>query len=314
MSTDERFQMKDHNNIICGFDGSEESKAAAREAMRLAVASEARLLVLEVVHDELVAEIENETGVSGDDVVAARGIRLKHEIESLCSDNSVPAEVTSRVVKGHPFAEIMHACEAEDADLLVLGATGTTGLKHSALGAVARSAVRHAPCETMLVRGGETDGFRRVVCGIDFSPTSAKALARAAAIAKADGSSFALVAVYTPDWLEYLHEYGGGVQVPEDVAERYGEELAARLSTFVAEHIDDIDGVDMDVVTLQAVNPSVGICDYAKQVEADLVVIGSVGRARDDVRPLGSTAEYVLHGAACSVLAVRPEESGSGEE
>lgn len=306
--------MNDHDNILCGFDGSDESKAAAREAMRIAAASGGRLLILEVVHDELIAEIESETGVPGDDVVAARGLRLRHEIEGLCHGEPIPGWVEVKVVKGHPFAALMSACQQQEIDLLVLGATGTTGLRHSSLGAVARSAVRHAPCETMLVRGGETDGFRTVVCGIDFSSTSVRALARAAAIARADGARFALVAIYTPDWLEYLHEYGGGVEVPEDVAERYGEELATRLSAFVAEHIGDIDGVDMDVVALQAVNPPVGICDYARKIEADLVVIGTVGRARDDVRPLGSTAEYVIHSAGCSVLAVRPGEDEDVKE
>ena len=306
--------MTEQKNMIVGYDGSAESKSALLEAARLAAASDAHLLVLEVIHEELVTAIERETGVAGEDVVAARGLRLEHEIEGLFSAKCAAPKMTSRIVRGHPFSDLMRACEETGADLLVLGATGTTGLKHSSLGAVARSAVRHAPCETLLVRGAVTDGFKQVVCGIDFSSTSARALKRAGAIAKADGSKFALVAVYTPDWLDYIHEYGGGVEVPsKEVADRYALKLADKLSEFVAAHSDDFDGLDGEIVTLQAVNAPVGICDLARQVEADLVVIGSVGRARDDVRPLGSTAEYVIHSAGCSVLAVRPEEASERE-
>lgn len=48
----------------------------------------------------------------------------------------------------------------------------------------------------------------------------------------------------------------------------------------------------------------------AQEIEADLIVVGSHGRHGIQLL-LGSTANAVLHGAKCDVMAVRMEESSS---
>ncbi|HAK61350.1 MAG TPA: universal stress protein UspA, partial [Nitrospiraceae bacterium] len=46
------------------------------------------------------------------------------------------------------------------------------------------------------------------------------------------------------------------------------------------------------------------IVRFAKEHEADLIAVGAHGRFSIDVL-LGPTANHVLHGASCDVLAVR---------
>jgi nucleotide-binding universal stress UspA family protein len=58
----------------------------------------------------------------------------------------------SRVVSGVPLAEILRAVEDERADLLVLGARGTSGLERVLLGSVSDGALKHAPVSVLIVK------------------------------------------------------------------------------------------------------------------------------------------------------------------
>jgi nucleotide-binding universal stress UspA family protein len=60
--------------------------------------------------------------------------------------------VETRVVLGDPVWEICQAAEQEQADLIVMGSHGRTGLSHVLLGSVAERVVRHAPCPVLVAR------------------------------------------------------------------------------------------------------------------------------------------------------------------
>src|SRR5829696_2448851 len=53
---------------------------------------------------------------------------------------------------GDPRSAIVDEAEAWDADLIVVGSHGYTGLKRWLLGSVAQSVVSHAPCSVEVVR------------------------------------------------------------------------------------------------------------------------------------------------------------------
>src|SRR5262249_22447856 len=57
-----------------------------------------------------------------------------------------------RVVPGEPATEILEHAAEIDADFIVLGTTGQTGLKLSRLGTVAEAVVRRAQCTVLVVR------------------------------------------------------------------------------------------------------------------------------------------------------------------
>lgn len=58
-------------------------------------------------------------------------------IKSLPEGTSDVLEVETIVVKGIPFQEINNAATAVDADLIVIGTHGRTGLSHAVMGSVA---------------------------------------------------------------------------------------------------------------------------------------------------------------------------------
>ena len=53
---------------------------------------------------------------------------------------------------GSPFLEILHTAQDQNADLIVLGTHGRTGLAHVLMGSVAERVVQKAPCPVLTVR------------------------------------------------------------------------------------------------------------------------------------------------------------------
>ncbi len=71
---------------------------------------------------------------------------------------------------------------------------------------------------------------------------------------------------------------------------------AKRVETSVITHMEDTDN-----------NSSQAICDFAKNLDADLIVIGRHGhKGMLEHMILGSTAERVVRDAPCSVLVTMP--------
>jgi nucleotide-binding universal stress UspA family protein len=66
------------------------------------------------------------------------------------SDAGVPARAQLRV--GDIAEEIVTAAVESEADLIVLGSHGRTGLERVLLGSVARNVLYHAPCSVLIVR------------------------------------------------------------------------------------------------------------------------------------------------------------------
>jgi nucleotide-binding universal stress UspA family protein len=58
---------------------------------------------------------------------------------------------------GDAATEILAAAKASNADLIVLGTRGRTGLKRLVLGSVARNVLQHATCSVLVVREAPTD-------------------------------------------------------------------------------------------------------------------------------------------------------------
>lgn len=64
-------------------------------------------------------------------------------------------EVEVEVVEGYPATAIEEAVTRKNADLVVIGTHGHTGLKHLLLGSVAERVVQKAPCPVLTVKAPE---------------------------------------------------------------------------------------------------------------------------------------------------------------
>lgn len=66
--------------------------------------------------------------------------------------NDKKISVAASIDEGKPFVEIIKAAKNYNADLIVMGTHGRTGLRQTLIGSVAEKVVRKAPCPVMTVK------------------------------------------------------------------------------------------------------------------------------------------------------------------
>lgn len=145
------------------------------------------------------------------------------------------------------------------------------------------------------------NNYQHIVVGIDLSPESAQIIERARLVATNHQASLHLVHVIEP----LTFAYGG--DIPMDLTE-VQEQLQTQARNQLHKLATQYQIAD-DRCRLLVGEPAAELHQLAQELNADLIVVGSHGR-HGLALLLGSTANGVLHGAQCDVLAVRVEESG----
>jgi len=138
--------------IVCPTDFSESAERAAQEAVQLAKALGAELVLAHVATDAMLWR----EGVYTPDLRAVVEGQRKWAADALAARAlAVGAEgVTARAVvkDGVAWKEIVRLAAEEHADMIVMGTQGRTGLERLLLGSVAERVLRHAPCPVLTVR------------------------------------------------------------------------------------------------------------------------------------------------------------------
>lgn len=138
--------------------------------------------------------------------------------------------------------------------------------------------------------------YQKMIVAIDLTEEAPQVLDKATEISKAHGSEVVLVHIVEP----VGYAYGG--DIPMDLTELQDQlDKAARdqLSGYGEKY-----GIKPDNQIVQVGRPESEIHRLSEELKADLIVVGSHGRKGFQLL-LGSTANGVLHGAVCDVLAVR---------
>ncbi|MCP4171739.1 MAG: universal stress protein [Fuerstiella sp.] len=138
----------------------------------------------------------------------------------------------------------------------------------------------------------------KIVVPIDFSGESRHAIARAVNIA-GDASRLHLVHVLLP-----LDTVSPGVLLGDVSDDSRRKTVTEKLNTLAAEH-----GAAEAAVSVLLGTPGMEIADYAKDQDADLIVIPSHGYHGIKRMFLGSVAERVIRHAECSVLVLRRSDA-----
>ena len=141
--------------------------------------------------------------------------------------------------------------------------------------------------------------YRRIMLAVDLTEESNFVAKRAMAIAKAFNAELHVVHVIEPLSLAY------GGDIPMDLSS-VQEQIHEQAKSHLAEFANNL-GVASDHQYLIFGRPESEIQRVAEAKNADVIVVGSHGR-HGLALLLGSTANGVLHGAKCDVIAVRVGE------
>ena len=144
--------------ILLATDGSEEASLAARTAVDLAHKTDSELHVVNVGLQDYgypiyaVPELEDVRRIQEEVTQEARKL-LDAEVEQVrAAGGSV---VKAHLGMGRPDVEIVKLAEEIGAGLIVMGSRGRGRIRHTLMGSVSDSVIRHAHCPVLVVRREE---------------------------------------------------------------------------------------------------------------------------------------------------------------
>ena len=142
----------DIRTILCPVDHSSVSRRGLRNAIALAKVLSAKLIWLSVIPDvswlTAAAEIGEIT-----DVKAEYEAQWCEELDRFTASVDFDGVVHTLVLeRGVPHEQIIAVAQKHSADLIVMGATGRSGLLSVLLGSTTRRVLRNLPCSLLTVR------------------------------------------------------------------------------------------------------------------------------------------------------------------
>jgi nucleotide-binding universal stress UspA family protein len=137
--------------IVAGTDGSERAMVAVSEALGLAKASGAQLHVVSAVHPAVeVGYVESKAGQLQIDKARQGLDALAANVLAEAERQAVPVEMHTPGSSDAADA-LISVAEEVDADLVVVGNRGMSGVKRFALGSVPNKVAHHCPCSVLIV-------------------------------------------------------------------------------------------------------------------------------------------------------------------
>lgn len=299
-------------HILCPVDFSEVSRHAFDRALAMARSYNSEIRVLHVLptpsHVPAVPYGPEGPGPFGFEVPdrpralseLSRFLHIEH-----------PGDVTIRqevIEAGSVHKEILVQASRTSADLIVMGTHGRSGVDHLFLGSVAEKTLRTSPIPVLTVPPKAPDAsaaglpFRSILCAVDFSQDSARALAYSASLAQQTGGRLTIMHVVELMPVPYDPMVGSfdieGFRKATVMAAR--QELQEYAATVTA-------GTGITETVLGQGKPYTEILREAGGRSADLIVAGVHGRSALDRLVFGSTTEHLVRRATCPVLTVRSD-------
>jgi universal stress protein E len=160
--------------------------------------------------------------------------------------------------------------------------------------------------KVLLVHAQQTRPFRRVLACVDFSETSRVAVTQAMHVAAQERAELFFLHVFRGEWKLWDSQLQSSALA--DFEKSHQAILAHNLRRFTGGPT----GGNATYAVTEANTHGAGIAEFAHQIKADLVVLGSKGRTNLKYVLLGSTVERLLKEIPCSALVVRSATAPGG--
>ena len=212
-----------------------------------------------------------------------------------------------RLLEGHAATLIQRHADEHDHDLVVLGTHGRHGIR-LLLGSTANAVLHGTHCNVLAIRvPGEgievkpaDQKYQGVLAAVDLSAETEQVLDVAEMVSAQENATLKIGHVIKP----FQHAYAGiNPTTLSDVGLQFEHEAdqqaRARLAGLAKER-----GLSEGDTLVRHGAPALEIHDMAADLGSDMLVVGTHGKHGVELL-LGSTANAVIHGATCDVLAVR---------
>jgi nucleotide-binding universal stress UspA family protein len=300
------------DRILCPIDFSDFSLDGLRHGLRLAEWYSAQLTLF---HAYQLSQPIPVAGLPGSvpTFVDAEPGSMAEEVRRFCAPLVGPSDQSVEVIvsPGDAATEIRREAERLPYDLLILGTHGRSGFQRLFLGSVTEKVLRSTRVPVLTVPPPVQEAgsplYKTILCPLEFSDASLRALEYALSLAKEADARLLLLHVIEG----VLGDIASDTKAHLSVSEYYRhlqQEAAARLHALVPDDAGAWSRPDVRVVQGRAHHE---ILKVAADEGVDSIVMGVHGKGGImDRLMFGSTTHRVIREAGCPVLTLHSDSGG----
>ena len=278
------------NHILVPVDFSEQSLIALAQSYNLARLTKAEITLIYVIDDDessplsffLKSKKQNKKALE-------KNINDKlHEVAKDAFQKS-SVKINTVISYGKIYEEINAAAKKIKCSFIIMGTNGSKqGIKRF-IGSNALRVIREAPCPVITIKGKKHRfGCQLILLPLDLTKETRQKVNKAIELANYFGSAIKVVSVVTTD--------------DEFIVNKLKRQLSQ-----VKNYIDERE-VICTAELIKGDDVPEELIKYAKQVNADLIMIMTQEEMNWTKRFIGSAAQEMINGTDIPVLTIRPTE------
>ncbi|ABZ76765.1 UspA domain protein [Shewanella halifaxensis HAW-EB4] len=301
--------MMDYKKLLVVVDPTTDKQTALARAVELASKNQAEITVFLSIFDfsyemtSILSGQERESMREG--VVNQRKAWLEDVVAPYRKDGlTINLDV---IWHNRPFESIIkHAIDGEY-DLIVKGTHEHDKLKSVIFTPTDWHLMRKAPIPVLLVKAQDWPVAGKIVCAVNVSAEdnaneslNGKIISHAKKLAEQFDAQVHLVNAYpgTPVNL--------AIELPDFDAHTYSETIRLQHEERIS-YLANAYGISPDFCHVMEGLPEDVIPDLATSLDAELVILGTIGRTGISAALIGNTAEHVIDSINCDLLAIKPD-------
>lgn len=290
-----------YDTILITTDGSSGAEAATACGLEIAETYDAAVHVLSVIDTSW--EPEQLSDAERKQARGAAKERAQAAIQAIRNQTeAIGLDATPSVVEGVPHQRILSYADEQDADLVVMGTHGRTGADFDRLGSTTERVITLGDVPVLSVRstGDDEDvssglgAYNRVVIPTDGSDFAERAAEHGLGIAERYGADVHVVYVVDRTIYDLQDDERSIVGPLEEAGENAVESIAAEARDRNLPVVTDVFRGE----------PSEELRNYARNVDGDLLVLGTRGQSARTDQLLGSTTARIVQRSEIPVLVV----------
>ncbi len=232
----------------------------------------------------------------------------KQWIDDLISKNNSNLDISSEVVwHNRPFEAIISQVIDNQYDLVIKGTHQHDKFKSVVFTPTDWHILRKCPCPVLLVKDHAWPEQGKILAALNVGSDEAEHLSLNKTITQQAKNIAQIINAN----VHLVNSYPGtpvniAIEIPEFDASEYNNAMQAHHKEAMLQHANNF-SIAIENTHVEEGLPETVIEQTALDIDAELVILGTVGRTGISAALIGNTAEHVLDQLNCDVLALKPD-------
>ena len=313
-------------NILFVVTDDSDMNATLKRAVTLANNHQAQLTVVQVIDDLSSHAPPPITGLSEQELhaqyITVHQQQLAQIVQPYRDNNNI--KLVTKILIGTPFIEIIQQVLRHDHDLVIRTAHNDGERFSRIFGSDDINLLRKCPSSVLLINPKSEQCYRRILAAVDVNDNylpkeldthralNSQTLEIASSLAVSEPADLHVVYAWNAPYESFMS--GGFLQSSEqeicDYVDSVKNQQQQNMDTLITAVSDKVGAETFSYINIKSHllkgSPRKIIPTFSTDINADLMIIGTVARTGIPGFIMGNTAETIINNSNCSVLAIKP--------